>query len=205
MNNSNNKKLLNSIANNPNLMAILSCLMYSFCSVGMVLSNKAISTSIPDKYVDDLPQISVVLYQNVIAVLLVEISRIMGWIEYQPFSFQVAKSWLPLNVLFVGMLCSGFFAISYVNVPMVTIFKNLTNIITVFGDYYLFGEKISPIVVISILIMVFGAVMAGFNDIEFNFIGYFWMVINCLFTASNIFDTIINYISLFDILFIISI
>jgi len=33
--------------------------------------------------------------------------------------------------------------------------------------------------------MATGAVMAGVNDIEFNMIGYFWMIMNCFFTAGE--------------------
>lgn len=36
----------------------------------------------------------------------------------------------------------------------------------------------------AIAIMTLGAIMAGINDLEFNAIGYFWMGVNCLFTAS---------------------
>jgi serine/threonine protein kinase len=55
---------------------------------------------------------------------------------------------------------------------MVTIFKNLTNIVTVFGDYYLFGEETSNLVVISVLVMTIGAIMSGVNDLEFSYLGF---------------------------------
>jgi GDP-mannose transporter len=32
--------------------------------------------------------------------------------------------------------------------------------------------------------MTLGAVMAGANDLEFSFVGYMWMGVNCLFTAA---------------------
>lgn len=31
--------------------------------------------------------------------------------------------------------------------------------------------------------MTLGAILAGMNDLEFNIVGYIWMIINCLFTA----------------------
>ncbi len=31
--------------------------------------------------------------------------------------------------------------------------------------------------------MTFGALLAGANDLEFHALGYFWMVMNCLFTS----------------------
>ena len=118
---------------------ILSCLMYSVCSVSMVLTNKIISTSMTDH--SKLPQYSIILFQCVVATVFVEMARICNIVEYAPFNFKTAKAWLPLNFLFIGMLCTGFFALMYVSVPMVTIFKNLTNLGTVFGDWLIFDES----------------------------------------------------------------
>lgn len=123
-----------------NVMAVASCFMYSFCSICMVLTNKAISTVVTVEK-SELPQFSVILFQCFFAVVFVEISKRLGFVDYPNFDFTVAKSWLPLNVLFIGMLCSGFLSLVYVNVPIVTVFKNVTNLITVFGDWYFFGEK----------------------------------------------------------------
>ena len=121
--------------------SVISCVFYTLCSVSMVLLNKAISADMTIEMRHRLPDFAIVLYQCLIAVILVEFARLVGWVEYPLFNFRTAKSWLPLNLLFVGMLCSGFISLVYVSVPMVTIFKNLSNLITVFGDWYLFGEK----------------------------------------------------------------
>jgi heme/copper-type cytochrome/quinol oxidase subunit 1 len=79
--------------------------------------------------------------QAVIAVIMVQIAKAMKWVEYPPFELKVALQWLPVNVFFVGMLCSGFFSLMYANIAIVQVFKNLTNIITVSGDAYFFGEE----------------------------------------------------------------
>ena len=119
---------------------ILSCLMYSFVSCAMVLSNKAISTSLAPEDRKHLPQLSVILFQCLVAVVLVEAAKVMKMVDYPTFNLATAKSWLPLNILFIGMLVTGFLSLVYVSVPMVTVFKNLTNLITVSGDVYFFGE-----------------------------------------------------------------
>jgi len=106
----------------------------------MVLVNKAISANMTIEMRHQLPDFAIVLYQCLIAVVLVEFARILNIVEYPVFNFRTARSWLPVNILFVGMLCSGFISLVYVSVPMVTIFKNLSNIVTVFGDWYLFNE-----------------------------------------------------------------
>ena len=149
---------------------IISCLMYSTCSIIMVLANKAISLTFEDK--SRLPQYSIILFQCLLATILVELAKYFKVVDYPSFDIQTAKSWMPLNLLFIGMLLTGFFALVHVSgilfrtnlnllsirkmflpfiiciiyiyaaaVPMVTIFKNLTNLVTVFGDWYLFGER----------------------------------------------------------------
>ena len=66
---------------------------------------------------------------------------------------------------------------------MVQTLKNCANLVTVAGDYYLYGETQSFLSMTAILIMIIGAVFASANDIEFSLLGYFWMGINCLCTA----------------------
>jgi hypothetical protein len=86
---------------------ILSCLMYSFVSCAMVLSNKAISTSLAPEDRKHLPQLSVILFQCLVAVVLVEAAKVMKMVDYPTFNLATAKSWLPLNLLFIGNTCSG--------------------------------------------------------------------------------------------------
>ena len=158
--------------------------MYSSCSIGMVLANKGISMSLDEDARANIPAVACVMYQAIVAVVLVEFAKAMRWIDYPPFQMDIAKAWLPCNILFVSMLTTGFFALRFVSVPMVTIFKNMSNMVTVTGDYYLFSQPVSWLTVASVLVMVLGAVMSAFNDMEFNAYGYFWMIMNCLCTAA---------------------
>lgn len=168
------------------LNGIFSCVCYSAVSICMVISNKLISYTLEPDVRDRLPQTSIILFQCAVAVAMVASAKHFNLVEYPTFNFTMARSWMPLNILFIGMLFSGFMSLVYVSVPMVTITKNLSNIITVFGEYYLFGEPLSYLTLISVLIMVIGAALAGANDLEFNFLGYVWMGINCLFTAGYV-------------------
>ncbi len=163
---------------------IISCMMYIFFSVSMVLANKAISQTLSPSLRVHIPQMSIILYQNMIAVVLVQSAKALRLIDYPNFQLSVAYQWLPMNALFVGMLCSGFMSLVYVSVPMVQTLKNLTNLITVAGDWLIFDEHVSALSLLAVLIMTVGAVFAGLNDIEFHWIGYFWMITNCIMTAS---------------------
>ena len=165
------------------LMAVCS---YVFCSVSMVLTNKAISVSLDPVVRERMPQISVIAFQCLVAVILVEAAKWRKVVEYPAFDWATAQSWAPLNILFVLMLCTGFLSLVHNNVPMVTVCKNLTNLVTIAGDFWFFGEAAGTLTIVAVMVMVFGAMFAGYNDLGFSWVGYFWMVANCLSTSGYV-------------------
>lgn len=74
-------------------------------------------------------------------------------------------------------------SLQYLAVSLVTIFKNLTNIIILAGDWYFFGATASKMIIFSLCLVLLGAVCAGAEDIAFSFTGYVWMALNCFATA----------------------
>ena len=99
---------------------------------------------------------------------------------------QTAKQWAPVNIFFCLMLFTGMAALQYNSVPMVTIFKNVTNIATTAGDWYFFGSTTETLVMVAFGIMLSGAIAAAWNDIEVSWIGLFWMALNCLSTSGYV-------------------
>lgn len=79
------------------------------------------------------------------AIVALFIARKMfpGIVKFTRFRWAVALDWLPVNLLFIGMLMTGFLSLKALAVPMVTIFKNLTNIVILTGDWYFHGASIS--------------------------------------------------------------
>jgi hypothetical protein len=43
--------------------------------------------------------------------------------------------------------------------------------------------SVSYLTLSSVVIMTLGALLAAANDLEFNAVGYFWLVLNCMCTA----------------------
>lgn len=165
---------------------ILSIFMYTFCSVSMIIGNKFISTSIPPESKRNLPQISIIAFQCIFAVVFCELARSTKIISYSSFSVSKAKQWLPVNIMFIGMLCTGFLSLIYVNVPMVTVTKNCANLLTVFGEAYIFEKSTTMLTIISVILMTIAAVAAGINDLEFNITGYFFLGLNCFCTSAYV-------------------
>ncbi len=127
-----------------------------------------------------------VVFQAVIAVIAVEFSKWMGWVDYPSFETRTARQWAPVNLLFCGMLFTGMASLQYNSVPMVTVVKNITNIFTALGDYYFFKTNIEFLVVVAFGIMLGGAVFAAQNDVSIKPVGLFWMAANCLCTSGYI-------------------
>lgn len=71
----------------------------------------------------------------------------------------------------------------YLSVPLFTIFKNLTIILVAYGEALLFKSKVTPLMVVSFVVMVLSSVVGGWTDISFHLRGYMWMASNCLTSA----------------------
>eukprot|EP00586_Coscinodiscus_wailesii_P005479 CAMPEP_0172488504 /NCGR_PEP_ID=MMETSP1066-20121228/18044_1 /TAXON_ID=671091 /ORGANISM="Coscinodiscus wailesii, Strain CCMP2513" /LENGTH=380 /DNA_ID=CAMNT_0013255755 /DNA_START=163 /DNA_END=1305 /DNA_ORIENTATION=+ len=165
--------------------ALMSCAMYCFCSVSMVLVNKSLASSYNHLIARDLNVLLVVL-QAVVAVIAVEFCKKMKWVDYPSFNMYTARQWAPVNVLFCAMLFTGMASLQYNNVPMVTVFKNITNILVAAGDKYFFGTSVEYLVMVAFGLMLLGAVAAARNDIHVTTAGLFWMCANCVSTAGYI-------------------
>lgn len=136
--------------------------------------------------IDGELNILLVVFQAVVAVICVEFSKMMGWVDYPPLTLDVAKGWAPVNLFFCGMLFTGMASLASNSVPMVTVFKNVTNILTTAGDFFFFGSQPEPLVLAAFGVMLFGAVAAAWNDITVTSTGLFWMAANCLTTSGYV-------------------
>ncbi|KDO50304.1 hypothetical protein CISIN_1g022936mg [Citrus sinensis] len=128
--------------------------------------------------------ISLMVYQNFISVVTVTILSFLGVISTEPLTWRLIKVWLPVNVIFVGMLITSMFSLKYINVAMVTVLKNVTNVITAVGEMYLFNKRHDNRVWAALFLMIISAISGGITDLSFHAVGYAWQIINCFLTAS---------------------
>jgi GDP-mannose transporter len=163
------------------LGAVNSCLLYSLCSVSMVLTNKSLASS----YRTNL-SVLLVVFQAVFAVGCCEAAKYMGYITYPKFEMGLARKWLPVNVFFSLMLFTGMQALANSSVPIVTIFKNIANIFIAAGDGYFFGGQVDSLTKLAFGVMLTGAVMASGGEGVVTAVGIFWMFANCLTTAGYV-------------------
>ncbi|GLJ42521.1 hypothetical protein SUGI_0881480 [Cryptomeria japonica] len=128
--------------------------------------------------------ISLMFYQNLVSVAIVRLLTVFGVISTEPLTWKLVQVWFPVNIVFVGMLVTGIFSLKYINVAMVTILKNITNIITALGEIYLFNKYQNCKIWGALILMVISAVSGGITDLSFHAVGYAWQILNCFFTAA---------------------
>ncbi|KAF7130089.1 hypothetical protein RHSIM_Rhsim10G0134400 [Rhododendron simsii] len=159
--------------------ALLSGFAYCISSCSMILVNKYVLSSY-----DFNAGISLMLYQNLVSVVIVSLLSVFGLITTEPLTWRLIKVWFPVNVIFVGMLVTSMFSLKYINVAMVTVLKNVTNVITAVGEMYLFSKYHDNRVWAALFLMIISAVSGGITDLSFHAVGYAWQITNCFLTAS---------------------
>ena len=130
--------------------------------------------------------LALMLMQNLVATVTVAASKALGFVSYPDFDPQVAMKWLPVDICFVLMLSTSFVAMRFLSVPMITVFKQLANLLTVAGEFYFFQKSVTAGVLLAFAVMILGAVLAALNDLDFSFAGYVWQAANCVATSTYV-------------------
>ncbi|CAH0481796.1 unnamed protein product [Peronospora belbahrii] len=170
------------------VLSIVSCLVYSVMSNVMVLTNRYL---LGKRYYGFDEKFFVVAIQAAVAVLVLELAKMQKVVSYDAYNCKIARKWAPVTFFFVAMLYTGMQATAGLPIHIVTVFKNVTNIIIVFGEWRFFGERVGGLVLISLSIMLLGAVMSSYSDVgdqatPSTLSGYFWMSLNCAATAGYV-------------------
>ena len=117
----------------------------------------------------------------------------MGSVEHKPLTFSNSKRWFVVSLSLCAMIYTGSKALQMLSVPVFTIFKNLTIIITAYSERAWFnGSKITRVILLSFWLMIASSAISGWNDITSGNIlkgnasivtSYLWMAANCFTTA----------------------
>ncbi|BDA51640.1 GDP-mannose transporter [Coccomyxa sp. Obi] len=151
---------------------------YCFASGSMVLLNKAALSSW-----DFQSPILLLFFQCLSCCIFVAVLSVLNLVCLEPWNLEIVRLWLPVNVIFVGMIWSSFSALRNLGVPMATVLKNMTNIFTICGDYAFYGKVYGAGVWASLALICVSAICGSITDLAFNLEGYMWQLVNCLFTA----------------------
>lgn len=154
-------------------------LCYCAASGSMVLLNKHALASFKFTAPNAL-----LMFQCTLSAVLVKVCEVSGVVTLQPLKWDLVRIWFPVNLIFVGMIATSFYALASVGVAMVTVWKNLSNFVTAICDMILFGKTYSLQVWATLVLMLASAAVGASTDARFTWGGYGWQVANCAFTSA---------------------
>lgn len=164
-----------------------SCLSYMFCSMFITVANKILNSNVQLDVPKQPYTLAMIAFQSLVAAVVTAfLNRVCGIGEPVSFRLSTLQKWIPANIFFTSMLYTGFMCLAYNGVHMVTLFKNVTNIFTVLGEFLFFSSPTSLGVMLSLVFMGTGAFLSALHDLEFSVHGVSWMLLNCLCTAGYI-------------------
>ncbi|CAI4061091.1 hypothetical protein SUVZ_05G1110 [Saccharomyces uvarum] len=177
-----------------------SILSYCASSILMTVTNKFVVNR------DNFSMNFVMLFvQSLVCTLALCILRAVGVAKFRSLNRTDVKSWFPISFLLVLMIYTSSKSLQYLDVPIYTIFKNLTIILIAYGEIIFFGGKVTSMELSSFFMMVLSSVVATLGDQQAMAIklspledldqdlvesttfvlnpGYLWMFTNCISSA----------------------
>ncbi|GAM27583.1 hypothetical protein SAMD00019534_107590 [Acytostelium subglobosum LB1] len=151
---------------------------YGVTSVSITFFNKAVLNVYGFDYSNALT-----LGQMVFSLFFLTVMKQLKLITYPDISKDLIKKLASLSVLFILMVVSGLAALAKTNVPLFSALRRLSTLIVILGERILL-EKVTPANEIqSVVLMVLGALIAGWGDVTFDFVGSLYILFNCFVTA----------------------
>lgn len=127
------------------------------------------------------------LMQNGTAVLYLGAGRYAGILEMKPFAGQQWKVFAVSSFFLAMQILTSLKALPYVAIATVVAFRNTCTVVIAIIDYTFFGTKFSQEQLGALGLTTFGMVIYAMQDINFNMIGYLWLVGNSVATIFNTF------------------
>lgn len=127
------------------------------------------------------------LMQNGAAVLYLGVGKHLGMMEMKPFAAQQWKVFLVSSFFLAMQILTSLKALPFVAIATVVAFRNTCTVIIAIIDYMFFGTKFSKNQALSLAVTTLGMIVYAVQDINFNLIGYLWLVGNSVATIINTF------------------
>jgi len=94
-----------------------------------------------------------------------------------------AKTCARLSFTFLLNVLSGMIALTKVNIPMFLAIRRLASLAILLNNALFLGKQTSKTEVFAVSLISVGALIAGANDLNADFLGYFFIILNNVFTA----------------------
>ena len=163
------------------LKRLFSAVFYAFTSCMITIVNKKVLTnySLPNAHFLAIGQLT-----SSVLILLAS-KYIFRIVDFPGFSRQTLRRILPLPLFFMGNLFGGLMGTKNLGLPMFTVLRRFSILMTMIGETILLKIQQPFAVRFCVFIMILGSMVAALNDLAFNWLGYTCITVNNLATAAN--------------------
>jgi len=127
------------------------------------------------------------LLQNGTAVIYLLFGYRCGFLEMKAFTWQQWRIFLVSAFFLAMQILTSLKALPLVAIATVVAFRNMCTVVIAIVDYFFFGTKFSLRQILALGITTIGMVIYASRDVNFDFMGYMWLVGNSLATILNTF------------------
>ncbi|XP_069702581.1 UDP-sugar transporter UST74c isoform X2 [Periplaneta americana] len=125
------------------------------------------------------------LGQMAATIVILYVSKRLGLLSFPHLDSSVFRKIWPLPFIYIGNLVFGLGGTKELSLPMLTVLRRFSILMTMIGELYFLGIRPSIAVQVSVYTMIAGAVVAASNDLAFSPMGYTLVLLNDAFTAAN--------------------
>uniref|UniRef100_A0A158PAF9 TPT domain-containing protein n=1 Tax=Angiostrongylus cantonensis TaxID=6313 RepID=A0A158PAF9_ANGCA len=157
----------------------LAAVFYGINSIIVVFVNKILLTNLR------FPSFLFVGFGQMVAtVVVLFMARSLRIVSFPSFDYSISRKIMPLPVLFVLNLVSGLGGTQLINLPMFTVLRRFSILMTMVLEYYILGISATRAVRLAVGLMIAGSIIAAFFDLAFDLWGYTLILLNDICTAA---------------------
>lgn len=159
---------------------VFAALFYGVVSLAVIFTNKSIMSQHKFPHFDFLATVQFAATTVILSTLV-----FFKKVDIPMLTPSIARDVLPISVMFLGNVICGLGSTRSLNLPMFTALRRFSILMTMIAEYLILGNNPRSPIVISVAMMVGGAMIAAFYDFTYDTEGYMLVFLNNLFTTLN--------------------
>ncbi|XP_042344172.1 UDP-N-acetylglucosamine/UDP-glucose/GDP-mannose transporter [Plectropomus leopardus] len=167
-------------AEHSGLLKLSSAVFYAGSSFLITVVNKTVLTSFR------FPSyICLGIGQMITTLVVLYAAKMSKTVTFQDFDKSILFKIFPLPLLYVGNHITGLASTKKLSLPMFTVLRKFTILMTMILEVYILRKKFPKRLVYSVVAIVLGAMVAASSDLAFDVESYTFILLNDAFTAAN--------------------